>query len=230
MVVTKHRTRLYLSVPMEPLPDFEHDVDVITRLASRLDIASVAIETGKTVGTDERFRSSITRLQALGIAVLLALSHEPEEDRLTEQLASVPALGADGVHLGPLHSTENTSRKARAFLGDTALIGVDCALSRHQAMVNGEQGADYIAFSRSGGESMEDLKEMVNWWQTLFELPCVACNPCNQKELESLVQLPVDFALLPPSLWRQLAEETAFSARLIAHGLVAENPDQPPTD
>lgn len=45
-------------------------------------------------------------------------------------------------------------------------LGIVCK-TRHEAMIAGEKGADYIAFT---GEKSADL---CNWWSDLFTVPCV---------------------------------------------------------
>jgi thiamine-phosphate pyrophosphorylase len=83
-------------------------------------------------------------------------------------------LGADGVHIG---ADQRRLAEARSRLGADRTVGVSCRLSRHEAMVMGEGGADYIAFGEHWGAGPHDpqaLAEMVAWWAALFEVPCVA--------------------------------------------------------
>ena len=60
--------------------------------------------------------------------------------------------------------------EGRMLLGADALIGVACGASRHDAMLAGERGCDYVVFAGAA----DALIEIVAWWAGLFELPCVA--------------------------------------------------------
>ncbi|HEX8374791.1 MAG TPA: thiamine phosphate synthase, partial [Geminicoccaceae bacterium] len=75
-------------------------------------------------------------------------------------------LAADGVHL--LEAARVPG--ARGLLGADALIGASCGRSRHDAMVAGEDGADYVTFA---GDA-ETVAELCAWWAELFTLPCAA--------------------------------------------------------
>lgn len=84
------------------------------------------------------------------------------------------ALKADGVHL---RGGSAQVAEARSLLGEEAVIGVSSPLTRHEAMVIAEAGADYIAFGEpalSGQRDIGALADMISWWDELFEVPCVA--------------------------------------------------------
>jgi thiamine-phosphate pyrophosphorylase len=83
-----------------------------------------------------------------------------------DDLELARALAADGVHL--LEAARVPG--ARGLLGADALIGASCGRSRHEAMVAGEDGADYVTFA---GDA-EDVAELCAWWAELFTLPCAA--------------------------------------------------------
>ncbi len=83
-------------------------------------------------------------------------------------------LDADGVHL---RAGSDALAEARRLLGDDKSIGMSCVLSRHEAMVMAEGGADYIAFGEfglAGDADAEDVADMIQWWAEIFEVPCVA--------------------------------------------------------
>src|SRR4029079_18351983 len=91
-------------------------------------------------------------------------------------------LGADGGHLG---QNDGEVGEARERLGRNAQIGVTCHASRHLAMEAGEAGADYVAFGAFFPTMTKQVEhqaepEILTWWQTLFELPCVAIGGITQ--------------------------------------------------
>lgn len=93
---------------------------------------------------------------------------------IADDIELAAALGADGVHIP---ADQRRLAAARARLGADKTVGVSCSLSRHEAMVMGEGGADYVAFAehwREGPRDMAALAGMVGWWAAIFELPCVA--------------------------------------------------------
>ena len=59
--------------------------------------------------------------------------------------------GLDGVHLS---DGSRQVKKARADLGADAIVGAFCGSSRHDGMVAGEMGADYVSFGPVGGPDL----------------------------------------------------------------------------
>lgn len=110
-------------------------------------------------------------------------------------------IGADGVHIVadvPLY------RRARDHLGQRGIVGVGCRWSRHDAMVLGELGADYVAFgpdaAHDAGEC-DSRAELIAWWSETFAVPCVAWNVDTLAEAERLARLGADFVALAPSIF-----------------------------
>jgi thiamine-phosphate pyrophosphorylase len=85
------------------------------------------------------------------------------------------AVGADGVHLTPRADIDDAYRAARAGLDEGSIVGADGGVSRHDAMMLGEAGADYVAFGPTGdGDEEESQAALVGWWSDLFVVPVVA--------------------------------------------------------
>ena len=89
------------------------------------------------------------------------------------------AIGADGVHLTPRDDLDEAYRAARAGLEEGSIVGADGGTSRHDAMMLGEAGADYVAFGPTAGDLGQDEEaetqfELVTWWSELFVVPVVA--------------------------------------------------------
>lgn len=102
-------------------------------------------------------------------------------------------IGADGVHIDADH---DAYERARAVLGNDAIIGIDCGTSRHDAMTFAELGASYVAFA-----SGDDQVQLVTWWAELFEVPCVAWDVPDQAAATELAGLGCDFVSLTPERW-----------------------------
>jgi thiamine-phosphate pyrophosphorylase len=105
------------------------------------------------------------------------------------------ALNADGVHLRG-HSMPIA--EARRLLGEAHAIGVSCPLTRHEAMVMAEAGADYIAFGDAAAMEPRDigaLSDMIGWWDELFEVPCAAwlSDADTESDAEGLMRAGADF-------------------------------------
>jgi thiamine-phosphate pyrophosphorylase len=126
------------------------------------------------------------------------------------------AEGLDGVHLrndGP------SLKDARAALGPDKVVGVDCRLSRHEAMMRGEVGADYVAFGCNGGEGgygVDSLAEMIAWWSELFEIACVAYLPANATEADwrRLVEAGADFIVPGAEIWGDVGRPQFLAKRM----------------
>lgn len=70
--------------------------------------------------------------------------------------------GCDGVRV----DGSAAYAAARRTVGKDGIVGVFVGDSRHEAMVAGEDGADFVAFAADA--------ELVSWWTELMEIPCVA--------------------------------------------------------
>ncbi len=122
---------------------------------------------------------------------------------LNDNMALAKRLGADGVHLG---QGDGDPREARRLLGPQAQIGVTCHASRHLAMEAGEAGADYVAFGAffpTTTKSVEHHAEpdILTWWSSLFELPCVAIGGINAGNAAPLVAAGADFLAVSSAVW-----------------------------
>ena len=123
--------------------------------------------------------------------VALVLDNRPE---------IVARAGADGAHL----SGVDKFVAALALLKPERIAGAGGLRSRHDAMLAGEAGADYVMFGepdRKGRRpSFENLQERLTWWADLFEIPCVAY-AAGKDDVRPLVRTGADFIALGDWIW-----------------------------
>lgn len=133
--------------------------------------------------------ASGSRLEEAAVRSLVKLVQERDAAALIHSDAALARkTGADGVHLEAMTGEVDVARvcaDARAAVGKGQIVGIAISGLRHDAMVAGEAGADYLAFSGP------QYRELVSWWAELFEPPCIALG-----ETGTGVGLPQDTALL----------------------------------
>ena len=137
---------------------------------------------------------------------------------VNDDVALAKRLGADGVHLG---QGDGDVRDARAELGREAQIGVTCQASRHLAMEAGEGGADYVAFgaffdSTTKPSEHRPEPEILEWWSTVFEIPCVAIGGITPANCAPIVAAGADFLAVSGAVWNgdEVAAVKAFAQRI----------------
>lgn len=173
------------------------------------------------VGATRRLAGSIMPIaQACGTAVFIN-----DDARLAVEL------GADGVHLG---RKDMAIKEARALLEEHMIIGATCHDSRHTAMQAGEDGADYVAFGAFFPTSTKEAPtvatpDILEWWQHLMELPCVAIGGITLENAAPLIEAGADFIAVSAGVWQYeggpVAAVKAFDALLTAeHAKLADAP------
>jgi thiamine-phosphate pyrophosphorylase len=129
------------------------------------------------------------------------------------------AEGCDGVHTCPAGPDYRT---CRAAVGPNAIVGVSVRDSRHDAMVLGEAGADYVAFGRTveTPEQAEATREHCRWWAMLMEVPVVALGPVAPDTAALYAETGAEFVAAGPGIWDHPAGPAA-GARALAEALAA---------
>ncbi len=137
---------------------------------------------------------------------------------VNDDVALAKRLGADGVHLG---QGDGDVRDAREELGREAQIGVTCHASRRLAMEAGEGGADYVAFgaffdSTTKASEHRPEPEILEWWSTVFEIPCVAIGGITPANCAPIVAAGADFLAVSGAVWNgdEVAAVEAFAQRI----------------
>jgi thiamine-phosphate pyrophosphorylase len=167
------------------------------RLARALDAAPVAAFQYRVKDLDQHEAARLAEpLQEICAARDVAFI-------VNDSISLAKRLGADGVHLG---QEDGDLVEARKVLGRNAQIGVTCHDSRHLAMEAGEAGADYVAFGAFFPTMTKDVKhraepDLLTWWQTLFELPCVAIGGITPDNCAPLVRAGADFLAVSGAVW-----------------------------
>ena len=113
---------------------------------------------------------------------------------LVDRVDLVRPLGADGVFLN--RPSEVTA--ARRVLDQGELIGAAVGGTRHDAMVAGEDGADYVLFGTPDIPPSGDfaaLLEHVAWWSEVAVLPAVVAGRFTASEVGALARAGADFIL-----------------------------------
>ena len=181
--------RLYLATP--ELDDPSRLVAELPGLLAAADVAAVLVRLKQT---DQR--TMISRIKALaqvvqdaGAALLL--------DDYVELVARG---GADGAHLSGIAAFE----EALPSLRPDRIAGVGGLATRHDSMAAGELGADYVLFGEPNAQgerpSAEAIAERLQWWDELFEPPCVGFAASREEAVE-FAAAGADFVLVGDLIW-----------------------------
>jgi len=136
---------------------------------------------------------------------------------IAEHVGLAERLGLDGVHLdGP-----RGVRAARKALGADAIVGAFCGNSRHDAMIAGEAGADYVALGPLSGAALGDGqiadRALFEWWAEVMELPVVAEGGVDGEAARSLRDV-VDFFALGEEIWTAEDPAARLAVLVPPHG------------
>lgn len=204
--IPREPTQLYLISPLETGGDFPE------RLRRALAAAPVAAFQFRVKGLDEHAAADLAApLQAICAEAGTAFI-------VNDSISLAKRLDADGVHLG---QKDGDVREARERLGREAQIGVTCHGSRDLAMEAGEAGADYVAFGAFHPTTTKDVEhhadpEILTWWQSIFELPCVAIGGITPENCAALAEAGADFIAVSGAVWNgdEVAAVKAFAKAL----------------
>jgi thiamine-phosphate pyrophosphorylase len=174
-------------------------VETATGFADKLAAAVAAAEVLAVLmcltAPDERGKINAVKAlapvaQGRGVAVLIDGSPE-----------LVARAGADGAHLTGIAALQ----AALPVLKPDRIAGAGGLLTRHDAMLAGEAGADYVMFgepdARGHRPHFDLVQERVAWWAELFEPSCAAF-AANLDEVGALAAAGADFVTLGDWVWR----------------------------
>jgi len=167
---------------------------LVARLPELLAAADVAAVLVRLKETDQR--SMISRLKQLAPAIQNAGAALLVEGHVE----LVARAGADGAHVTGLAALE----EALPTLKPDRIAGIGGLVTRHDSMAAGELGADYVLFGEPDamGErpSAEAIAERLQWWDELFEPPCVGF-AASLAEASEFAAAGADFVQVGDFVW-----------------------------
>lgn len=198
--------QLYLISPLDVGGDFPD------RLERALAAGPVAAFQFRVKDVDEHAAARLAEpLQAICAAHDVAFI-------VNDSIALAQRLKADGVHLG---QGDGSVAEARDRLGKDAQVGVTCHDSRHLALEAGDAGADYVAFGAFYPTTTKETShvaglELLEWWQSFVELPCVAIGGITPGNCAPLVRAGADFIAVSSAVWNgdEAAAVAAFAKEI----------------
>jgi thiamine-phosphate pyrophosphorylase len=181
--------RLYLAT--QPVTDAASLAPQLEELLAAADIAAVLVRLAQT---DDR--ANINRVKALAAtiqnagAALLLQGH----------VELVARAGADGAHVSGIEPMNDALEQ----LKPERIVGVGGLHSRHDSMLAGEAGADYLLFGEVDADgyrpSTEAIAERLEWWAEVFEPPCVGYAQ-TADEAELFASVGADFIMVGDAVW-----------------------------
>jgi thiamine-phosphate pyrophosphorylase len=181
--------RLYVVAP--PAAETESIAALLPSLLCAGDVAAVLL---RLAPADER--ALIDRVKAVAQIV------QPAGAALLVEGAFEVAFraGADGAHLTGLDAL----RTALPRLKPDRIAGAGGLRTRHDAMLAGEAGADYVMFGEPDADgrrpSLAAILERVAWWAELFEVPCIGY-AAGLEEIGALRNAGADFIAVGAALF-----------------------------
>ena len=159
---TPPRPRLYLVTPaLEDPKTFLPDLEAALGAG---DVAAVLL---RLADADERSLVNCAKAVAAAVHrrdIALLLDNRPD---------IVGRADADGAHVAGIEAFA----AALASLKPDRIAGAGGLHSRHDAMLAGETGADYVMFGdpdrRGHRPPFEIIEERIVWWAELVEIPCI---------------------------------------------------------
>ena len=181
--------RLYLAT--SPVDDPQHWLEVLPPLLAEADVAAVLLrlKPNDPRTLTSRIKSLAPVVQDKGAALLL-----------DGHVDLVARAGADGAHLSNISALE----EALPTLKPDRIAGVGGLTTRHDSMTAGEWNADYVLFGEPYNDghrpSVEAIAERLQWWDELFEPPCVGFAG-ELAEVGTFAAAGADFILAGDFIW-----------------------------
>jgi thiamine-phosphate pyrophosphorylase len=193
---TRERPRLYLITPPQ-IDDVPAFVDQFRAAVQGGDVASLQIR----LKQGDEIDLAATREVTQAVKRICTAEHIALFINDSPQLAR--ALEVDGVHLG---MNDMDIAEARELIGPDMIIGATCKNSKHQAMIAGEAGADYVAFGAfhptgTKADTTPAEPEILTWCQMFLTLPCVAIGGITVANAAPLLAAGADFLAVSSGVW-----------------------------
>ena len=195
--------RIYLATPVVDDPSA-----LVASLPGLLAVADVAAVLLRLQMTDQR--SMISKVKTLAPAI----QNTGAALLLEGHVELVARAGADGAHLSGIAALE----EALPTLKPDRIAGVGGLETRHDSMLAGELGVDYVLFGEPDAQgkrpSVEAIAERLDWWAELFEPPCIGY-AASREEAYEFARAGADFVLVDDAVW---ADPRGASAALAEIG------------
>jgi thiamine-phosphate pyrophosphorylase len=182
--------RLYLVTP--PVGNPADIAEGLAKALNATDIAAVLLRLadGDDATQLERIKALRILIQSNGAALIL------------DGHAALVAPGeVDGAHLAGVEAF----KAAAPMLKPARIAGCGGLATRHDAMLAGESGADYVMLGEPDASgrrpSFEAVLERVAWWTEIFEVPCVAYAG-SLAEVEQLARAHAEFVAVTDEIWQ----------------------------
>ena len=157
------------------------------------------------------FSAVVRTVQERGVALLL--DGRPD---------LVGCTGADGAHLTGYEALKD----AIGGLKPDRIAGAGGLHTRHDAMLVGEAGADYVMFGEADATgqrpSFLSVVERVAWWSEVFEVPCIGY-ALHLDEVAALAAAGADFVAVESCVWND-PRGAAAALRVTAEQLSSVEP------
>ncbi len=121
----------------------------------------------------------------------------------------VRELDADGTQITSGH---HDVLKAIKNLKPDFIVGAANITTRHEAMLCGEAGADYVSFGDFKNTPSQENIDLADWWTNLFQIPSAIFDP--QTPIENIKSQSAEFLGLGVNIWS--ATKPAEEIRLLA--------------
>ena len=181
--------RIYLATPA--VDDPSALVSNLPGLLAGADVAAVLL---RLKMADQRSMISTVKtlapvIQNAGAALLLE-----------GHVELVARAGADGAHLSGIAALQD----ALPMLKPDRIAGIGALETRHDSMLAGELGADYVRFGEPDAQgkrpSVDAVAERIDWWAELFEPPCIGY-AASREEAYEFARTGADFVLVDNAVW-----------------------------
>ncbi|WP_375461478.1 thiamine phosphate synthase [uncultured Enterovirga sp.] len=186
---------LYLVTPL--IEDAEAFVPALREACGAAPVMAVLI---RLAPADER--TLLRRVKILSAAIeahgAAAIVSDPGGE--VDLVALVTRGGADGGHASDPERLQDLCER----LKDGRNIGAGGLDTKHDAMVAGELGVDYVLFGEPGPDGrippISLVVERAAWWAEIFQNPCVAYAP-TMDAVPILAATGAEFVALGEAVW-----------------------------
>ncbi len=194
--------RIYLATPA--VGDPSALVSELPGLIAGADVAAVLV---RLQMADQR--SMIAKVKTLAPAI----QNAGAALLLEGHVELVARAGADGAHLSGIAALE----EALPTLKPDRIAGVGGLETRHDSMLAGELGVDYVLFGEPDAQgkrpSAEAVAERLDWWAELFEPPCIGY-AASREEAYEFARAGADFVLVDDAVWADTRGASAALAEI----------------